>query len=188
MDRKKSDTPLDPSKPLNYPKEKVLQIMDEVLLDAVETLMKYSELCKEMQKEGSEKVLEKIEETSEKLHLELLGLERDICLLRGIDIEKYYEDVTFYDTGEDKDVKSRLDTLGKTIEIALKGEPIQVNFEVVPELTKEMTLKLYKLLLTSHLHLHYMTVQKYLKENPNASSDNLADVIENDEEEKLKRR
>lgn len=188
MERKQSDKPRDPLKPLNYPKDKLLHVMDEVLLDAVDLLQKYGEIFKEIQKENNDKSAEKIVESSEKLQQGLLEAEHEVCLLRGIDIEKYYEDVGYFDNNEDKDVKLRLDKLGKYIENAQKGEPIQVECEVAPELTKEMTLNLYKLLLTSHLHLHYVEVQKYLKDHPKATAEEISSVIEDNEEQKITRR
>ena len=162
--------------------------MGEVLLDAIEPLIQYSTKCKELQAKGADKVLEEIDELSEKLHNNLLELEQDVCSLRGIDIEKYYEDVTYYDTTGDKEVKARLDVLGKLIETALKGDKIVVDFEISPELTKEATLRLYKLVLTSHLHLHNMSIQKCLKENPKATPEDLQEVVDKDEDMKVKRR
>ena len=176
MEKKDTSKPGEEKK-LNYPKEKLLQVMDEVLLDSVDHLLKFSNECKELKLQGPEKVAEQIEDLSEKLHNVLLELEHDICALHEINIEKYYEDVTFYDTTGDKDVKSRLDRLGKLIEVALVGDKIQVQFPIVPELTKEVTLNLYKLILTSHLHLHYDSVQKFLKDNPKASIEELQAAV-----------
>ena len=173
---------------LNFAKSQVLQIMDEVLLDAVETLLKNSEECKELLKQGPAKMAEQIEDVSEKLHTTLLELEHDVCLLRGIDIEKYYEDVTYYDNNADTEVKQRLDQLARLIETALKGEKITVSFEIVPELTKPATINLYKLILISHLHLHHASIQKYLKDHPKATVDDLQTVVDNDETMKVKRR
>ncbi len=175
-------------KKINYPKDKLLQVMDEVLLDSVEYLIQYSNTCKEIQTKKAENMEEQIEGLSEKLHNALLELEQDVCMLRGIDIEKYYEDVTQYDVGNDKEVKARLDLLGKLIETALKGEKIVVDFAVVPELTKERTISLYKMILTSHLHLHHMSIQNYLKNNPKACGEELHAVVDADDTEKAKRR
>ncbi len=175
-------------KKINYPKDRLLRVMDEVLLDSVDHLVQYSNTCKELQKKGGEGAAEQIEEMSEKLHNTLLELEQDVCTLRGIDIEKYYEDVTQYDVSNDKDVKARLDLLGKLIETALKGEKIVIDFEVAPELTKDATMSLYKTILSSHLHLHYTSVQKYLKSNPKATAEELQAVVDTDDTEKVKRR
>ena len=182
------EVPAEETKKLNYPKERLLQVMSEVLLDSVDHLIQYSNTCRELQKKGPEQVTAEIDELSEKLHNSLLELEQDVCLLRGIDIEKYYEDVTHYDTTGDAEVKARLDILGKLIETALKGEKIVVDFEIAPELTKEKTLKLYKLILTSHLHLHYVSVQKFLKEHPSATEEEIQAVLDSDDAEKVKRR
>jgi len=184
----KKESPVEEEKKLNYPKVRLLQVMNEVLLDSVEYLIQYSSTCKELQAKGLDKVAEQIEELSEKLHASLLELEQDVCTLRGIEIEKYYEDVTHYDVTNDVDVKARLDLLGKLIETALKGDKIVVDFEVAPELTKEKTLKLYKLILSSHLHLHYTSVQKALKENPKLAAEDLQSVVDSDDDEKAKRR
>jgi hypothetical protein len=188
MERKQPEKQRDPQKPLNYPKKTVTHIMDEVLLDAVDVLLKYTDICKEIQKEGGANMADRIEETSEKLHLQLLDVEKDLCQLRGIDLEKYYEDVTFYDNANDVDIKSRLDKLAKYIEGVLKGDSIKVEFPISPELTKEMTLNLYKIILISHLHLFYMGIQKLLKENPKATLEEITGVIEQNEDGKIKRR
>jgi len=184
----KKEIPGEVPKKLNYPKERLLQVMGEVLLDSVDYLIQYSNTCKELQKKGPEQSQPEIEELSEELHKSLLELEQDVCLLRGIDIEKYYEDVTFYDTNNDAQVKEKLDLLGKLIETALKGDKIVVNFKVAPELTKERTIKLYKMILSSHLHLHYMEVQKYIKDHPNATPEEIQQIFENNDAEKTKRR
>src|ERR1035437_4767512 len=97
----KKEAPAEAPKKLNYPKERLLQVMSEVLLDSVDHLIQYSNTCRELQKKGPEQVVAEIDELSEKLHGSLLELEQDVCLLRGIDIEKYYEDVTQYDTNSD---------------------------------------------------------------------------------------
>jgi hypothetical protein len=185
---KTQPTVVEEEKKLNYPKEKLLNVMSEVLLDSVDHLIQYSTQCKELNQQGPEKVAAEIEELSEKLHNSLLLLEQDICAVRGIDIEKYYEDVTLYDTKGDTEVKACLDRLGQLIETALKGEKIVVKFDIVPELTKEMTLRQYKLILTSHLHLFYTAIQNKLKENPKATAEELQVVIDNEDSHKIKRR
>ena len=185
---KTQPTVIDEEKKLNYPKERLLQVMNEVLLDSVDHLIQYSNTCKELHQQGPEKAVAEIEELSEKLHNSLLLLEQDVCLIRGIDIEKYYEDVTQYDVKGDVDVKACLDLLGKLIETALKGEKITVKFDIVPELTKEMTLRLYKMILASHLHLYYTSVQDKLKENPKATAEELQAVVDAEDSHKIKRR
>lgn len=188
---KKGSTVSQPGK-FNYSKEQLLRVMNEVLLDSVDYLLKYSSASQEITKKSNSKANEQtnleIDELSEKLHAALLELENDVCVLRGLDIEKYYEDVTQYDTTGDPDIKAKLDLLGKFIETASKGEKLVVDFEFPPELTKEKTLKLYKLILTAHLHLHYKSVQKYLSKYPNATAEEIQIVISNDDEEKVKRR
>lgn len=176
----------------NYSKDQVLRVMHEVLLDSVDYLLKYSNTVQEISKKAPDKDDDEakleIEKLSERLHGALLELENDVCLLRSIDIEKYYEDVTQYDNTGDQEVRDKLNLLGKLIENASKGEKIVVDFEVPKELTKEKTLKLYKLILMSHLHLHYTSVQKYLAKYSNASTRELEQVIDEDEVERVKRR
>ena len=175
----------------NYPKEQLLRVMSEVLLDSIDYLLKYSaasqEITKKSDKPTEQSNLE-IDELSEKLHASLLELESDVCVLRGIDIEKYYEDVTQYDNGGDADVKVKLDLLGKLIETASKGEKLIVELQVPPELTKPKTLKLYKLIVTAHLHTHYLSAQNYLTKYPNATPEEIQVVIDNDETERIKER
>lgn len=175
----------------NYPKETALRVMSEVLLDSVDYLMKYAnasqEIAKKSNKNDEETTIE-IEELSDKLHASLLELENDVCMLREVDIEKYYEDVSQYDNMGDPDVRAKLNLLGKLIESACKGEKIVVDFDVPKELTKEKTLKLYKLILMAHLHLHYNAIQKYLAKHPNASPEEIQEIIDEGEVEKEKRR
>eukprot|EP00826_Nyctotherus_ovalis_P061918 TRINITY_DN886_c0_g1_i4.p1 TRINITY_DN886_c0_g1~~TRINITY_DN886_c0_g1_i4.p1 ORF type:complete len:286 (+),score=110.22 TRINITY_DN886_c0_g1_i4:208-1065(+) len=188
---KKGTTVGQPGK-FNYSKDQVLRVMHEVLLDSVDYLLKYSNTVQEISKKATDKDDDEtkleIEKLSERLHGALLELENDVCLLRSIDIEKYYEDVTQYDNMGDPEVRDKLNLLGKLIENASKGEKIVVDFEFPKELTKEKTLKLYKLILMTHLHLHYTSVQKYLVKYSNASTRELEQVIDEDEVERVKRR
>lgn len=176
----------------NYPKETALRVMSEVLLDSVDYLLKYAnasqEITKKSPNKNDEETTIEIEELSDKLHASLLELENDVCILREVDIEKYYEDVSQYDNMGDPDVRAKLNLLGKLIESACKGEKIVVDFEVPKELTKEKTLKLYKLILMAHLHLHYNAIQKYLAKYPNASPEEIQEIIDEGEIEKEKRR
>jgi len=188
---KKGSKAKEPGK-FNYTKEQVLRVMSEVLLDSVDYLLKFVNTSQEIIKRAGNKDDEKanleLDELSDKLHASLLELENDVCILREIDIEKYYEDVAQYDNTGEPEVREKLNLLGKLIESATKGEKIVVEFNVPKELTKEKTLKLYKLILMAHLHLHYKSIQNYISKYPNATPEEIQAIIDEDDGEREKRR
>lgn len=177
--------PLPPPPPAVLVNFDLFEIMDEVLTDSIEYLLQFSALASSLSQTASE---EEMEELREREQVILLQLEEDICAIHGVDIKTYYDEVQRRDNAQDKEIQSRLDKLGKLIEDSVNGKPIVVDFTLSPELTKEKTLFLYKMLLISHLHIHYLSVSKYLKEHENATPEELQEVIDADEVEKRKRR
>ena len=56
----------------------------------------------------------------------------------------------------------RLRVLDDIVGKAVSGEQPLVSFDFTKELTKEKTIEAYKLILSSHLYIHYNAIQDFL--------------------------
>lgn len=62
-----------------------------------------------------------------------------------------------------REVRKYLVAVNKAVEQAAFGKLPVVDFKFPKELTKDTVKTLYKLILSSHVHMHYKAVQEYLK-------------------------
>ena len=82
----------------------------------------------------------------------------------------------------------RLKNVEEIIAKAIYGQYPSAKFEVAPELTKERTVLLYQQILSSHLYLHYATLQSYALEHSQVTESEIRALINGLEETKRKRR
>jgi hypothetical protein len=59
-------------------------------------------------------------------------------------------------------IAQRLKSVKEIQAAVLRGDKPEVEFQVAPELSKDLTLKLYKWILIAHLYLYYMTIQTFI--------------------------
>jgi len=64
-----------------------------------------------------------------------------------------------------REVRKYLMTINQIGEQAAYGKQPIIDFKFPKELTKDVVKVLYKLILSSHMHMHYKAVQEYLKVN-----------------------
>ena len=81
-----------------------------------------------------------------------------------------------------------LNKIEELTEKVAAGEKPVVKFNVIPELTKEMTAVLYKWILCCHLYMFYEAIQEALKANEYLPNQEIADIVERKDPEKVKRR
>ena len=127
----------------------------------------------------------------------LLKIEKVVCSRHNLDIEQYYKAVQKQETEGNayptalllfSEVLKRLKQSENVVMMVMRGEKPKAEFPVLPELTKELTLRLYQSILTSHLYLHYTKIQAAKESNPNLRINDLTDMIPRYEPEKIKRR
>ncbi len=68
-----------------------------------------------------------------------------------------------------------------------KKRPV-VSFELAPQLTKRVTVLLYRWILVSHLYMYYTAIQDEVKSHPEMSRDDILAITDRKEGEKVQRR
>ncbi len=87
-----------------------------------------------------------------------------------------------------REIIRKLVAIENLMKKAAAGEKPVVNFKIAPELTKRVTLLLYKWILLSHIYLYYRGVQDAVKEKGNIGAEEIPDIFAKKEDEKIKRR
>jgi len=188
------------------PKANPVQIMDEVLVDSMEYIFRFYEISAQLGNESGEEkeaVLAQIKNKSKKICLSALvenlvaAMEQSVCERVGWDVKDYYEVVKAREEAGDKydsyvifdrEITKRIDQLDAIISSIFHGEKLTVNFQFDPQLTKKVTLTLYRWILCGHLHLHQKEIQDYLQLHQNMSTEEMKELLVKLEPLKTKRR
>eukprot|EP00831_Metopus_contortus_P070761 TRINITY_DN6472_c0_g1_i4.p1 TRINITY_DN6472_c0_g1~~TRINITY_DN6472_c0_g1_i4.p1 ORF type:complete len:120 (+),score=22.41 TRINITY_DN6472_c0_g1_i4:183-542(+) len=78
---------------------------------------------------------------------------------------------------KDQEILYRLNMIGIITDQMKNGNKITVRFKLAPQLTKALTLSLYKQILISQIYLHYTEIQNYIKKNANIQMDQIASLV-----------
>ena len=133
-------------------------------------------------------------------------VEKAVCSRNDWGLEEYYTEVKRREDAEDpycfvfrkednliyREITNALAKIDELMKKASVGEKPVVQFKMAPELTKPVTLILYKWILLSHIYLYHQAFQEKLKTQPEESTESiqeiLQDVLVRKETEKIQRR
>ena len=94
-----------------------------------------------------------------KLEAEMQKIEAKTCEKHGWSMNEYYADIECKEKAKDPELLRLLNIIDTLINKASVGEKPVVSFEMAPELTKEVTMQLYKWIMLSNAYVEYESVK-----------------------------
>ena len=91
-------------------------------------------------------------------------IEAEMCESYDWDVDEYYKEIRIREERNDLEVINMLHTIDNAIKKAVSGEKPVVTFKISPELTKPVTLTLYKWIMLSNAYIKHKDIH-YTVEN-----------------------
>jgi len=165
----------------NENKPDPIDIFDEVLVDSMDYVLKFSKMGLQTKGTMGQAIKNQLEKTMEEV-------EKAVCSRNNWDVDEYYAEIERRAKLNDPEILKRTQLVEDILAKVAKGEKPVIEFKKAPELTKRVTLILYKWILISHAYLYYRAVQEELKEKSEIRPEDIQDIFAKKEPEKIERR